>query len=107
MSEFTIKQNDTSPSLLYAIQPTSIDLTGATVVFNMRNQVTNVVQVSRKAAIVVTATGTPTVQYDWDEADTQTSGQFEAEFEVTHSNGRVETFPQRGFIGITITDDIA
>lgn len=103
---FYLKKGDTSPSLLYAISPATTDLTGATVSFNMRLS-GGATKVSRAAAVVVTATGTPTVRYDWKAADTDTAGFYEAEFEVTYAGGAVETFPNSDFIRVSITGDIA
>jgi len=102
-----LKRGDTSPSLLYALDPASVVLTGATVRFNMRAKDTGTVKVNRAAATIVTATGTPTVRYDWVGADTDTAGFFDAEFEVTYSGGAVETFPNNGFIRVHIDGDIA
>lgn len=104
---FYIKRGDTSPSLLSAIFPLDVDLTGATVCFNMRAKDSGAVKVNRAAAAIVTATGTPTVQYDWTGADTDTAGFFDAEFEVTYAGGAVETFPNNGFIRVHIDGDIA
>ena len=103
---FYPKKGDTSPSLLYALDPASTVLTGATVRFNMRDSA-GAVKVNRAAAVVVTATGTPTVRYDWQAADTNTAGFFDAEFEVTYAGGAIETFPNDSFIRINITGDIA
>lgn len=103
---FYLKKGDTSPSLVYAITPTTTDLTGATVRFNMKLN-NGAVKISRAAAVVVTAIGTPTVRFDWQAADTDTAGFFSAEFEVTYSGGAVETFPNSDFIRVTITEDIA
>lgn len=102
-----MKRGDTSPSLLYALTPTSTDLTGATVRFNMRAASAGAVKINRAAAVVVTETGTPTVRYDWQAADTDTAGYYEAEFEVTYAGGAVETFPNSGYIRVTIGEDIA
>ena len=107
MRSFHIKQGDTSPSLVYALSPTSVVLSGATVVFNMRNRSTGVVAVSRAAAVIVTATGTPTVRYDWAAGDTATAGTYDGEFEVTYSDLSVETFPNASNITIVIAGDIA
>ena len=101
-----LKRGDTSPSLLYSLDPPTIDLTAATVRFNMRDS-SGAVKINRAAAVVVTATGTPTVRYDWQAADTDTAGFFEAEFEVTYSGGAVETCPNDSFIRVSITGDIA
>lgn len=104
---FNLKSNDTSPSLLYTLSPVTTDLTGATVCFNMRPATGGAVKVSRAAAVVVTETGTPTVRYDWTAQDTDTSGTYDGEFEVTYAGGAVETFPNTGFIKIVIAKDIA
>lgn len=103
---FFIKRGDTAPSLLYALLPASVNLTGATVRFSMRTR-TGTVLINRAAAVIVIATGTPTVRYDWQTGNTDTPGVHEAEFKVTDLNGRVETFPNDSFIGVAITGDIA
>ena len=104
---FYLKEGDTSPSLIYALTPVSVVLTGATVRFNMRAANGGAVKVNRAAAVIVTETGTPAVQYNWQSADTDTAGFFEAEFEVTYSGGAIETFPNSDFIRVNITGDIA
>ena len=104
---FKIKQNDTADSLLYYLLPTSTDLTGASVVFNMRNRSSGTVKVSRQAASVVTATTRPSVQYDWQAGDTDTAGDYEYEFEVTFADTTVKTFPNDSWEPLKITDDIA
>jgi hypothetical protein len=102
---FEIKRNDTAPSIRYALEPTTIDLTGASVRFKMK--VTgSATQLFDKAAVVITATGTPTVQYNWVSADTSTKGFFDAEFQVTYSDTTIETFPNKGFISVHISEDI-
>lgn len=102
-----LKRGDTSPSLLSAILPATVDLTGATVRFSMRPKDGGAIKVNRSAAVIVTPTGTPTVRYDWQAADTDTAGFFDAEFEVTYAGGAVETFPNDSFIRVAITGDIA
>lgn len=103
---FYIKTNDTAPKLRYALLPRTVDLTGASVVFNMRNR-QGTVKVSRGSATVVTATGTPTVEYSWQAGDTDTEGRFYGEFEVTFVDTTVGTFPNDDEIDIKISDDIA
>jgi len=103
---FYIKQGDTSPAIQYALSPASVILTAATVVFNMR-AVGGTVKISREAATITTATGTPTVQYNWTADDTDTAGLFQAEFEVTYSDGTIETFPNASYIQVNITGEIA
>ena len=105
MSSFVIKRGDTGPSLLYALEPLSVNLSAASVVFIMRNA-WGQAKVARSPAVIVTATGTPTVRYDWDAADTDVPGVYRAEFEVTYNDTSVETFPASGFITVVISDDL-
>jgi hypothetical protein len=52
-------------------------------------------------------TGPPIVSYDWLPGDTDNSGEHKAEFKVTYADGRIETFPNNGFIHIPIIRDIS
>lgn len=108
MSIFYIKENDTVPSIRATLLNGSgdvIDLINATVNFHMRAIGGSSVIVD-SAAIVVNAAG-GLVQYDWDAADTADIGSYQAEFEVTYSDGTIETFPSAGYIRVEIIDDIA
>lgn len=102
---FHIKRNDTSPSLTYQLRPSSVDISGASVVFNMRDKAGNIA-VSRGAAVIVTASGGAVVRYDWQAGDTATAGEFRAEFEVTYADGSVETFPNADYLTVSIKEDL-
>lgn len=104
MPTFNIKENDTSPAILYALQPTSVSLVGATVQFRMRSVGATAFTLIEDA-VVVTTTVTPTVRYDWDAADTATPGFYEAEFVVTYADSTVETFPNSEFLTVNIVGD--
>jgi hypothetical protein len=105
--KFYIKQNDRSPALVFQLSPV-VNLTGASIYFNMRPAGGGTVVISRAVAAIV---GDPTlgrVSYSWQAADTMTSGEFDAEFEVVYSVGAIpETFPNYDYIRVVITDDIA
>lgn len=103
MATFNIKQNDTSPSILYALTPTDVILTGSSVAFRYRP--VGAETWTSKAAAIETETVTPTVRYDWAVADTATPGFYEAEFVITYSDNTVETFPNSEFITINIVGD--
>ena len=106
---FYIKTHDTDPAMLYDL-PSGVDLTGATaVVFNMRLRNTVAPKIDRKAASIVSAASPATLRYDWadDGSDTDTSGDYEAEFEVTRADGSTATFPTYGYIDVQIGGDIA
>lgn len=106
---FYIKQNDTRPELdvfLRDDKDRSINVTGATVKFNMRNASDNTVKVDTGSVTTVSSTS-GRVKYSFSAADTDTSGNFDGEFQVTFVGGQVETFPNDGFIKVIITDDVA
>ena len=106
---FYIKQNDTRPELdvfLRDDKDRTINVTGATVKFNMRNASDNIVKVNAGSVTTVTSTG-GRVKYSFSSADTDTAGNFDGEFQVTFVGGQVETFPNDGYIKVIITDDVA
>jgi hypothetical protein len=107
MSElFNIKRNDTGPSIAGILERpsgTAVNISGATVRFKMRDA-------SKASVVNAVATvfdgSAGSVRYDWDAADTEDAGLFEAEWEVTYSDSTIETFPNDGFIPVYITEDI-
>ena len=105
IATFHLKQNDTSPALLYRLDP-AVNLAGASVVFNMRPRGGGEAVVDRAAASIEGDPSDGVVRYDWDAQDTAAAGRFEAEFEVTYTDGTVETFPNADFIVVNIMGDI-
>ena len=114
MADFTIKKGATAPAIqarLKAKDGTTVTLTGATVKFSMRDKITQVVKVNKAAATIVSATppadpDDPNVEYSWASGDTDTKGNYEAEWEVTYSGGAVEIFPDQGYSDIQVSDDV-
>lgn len=105
---FYIKKDDTSPSLLVSLTPSNVDITGATgVVFNMRQRGSVTAKISRAAAVLVAPSGPAQLRYDWQTGNTDTEGEFEGEFEVTRSDGTIETWPNDSNLIVIITSDIA
>ena len=104
MADFHIKQNDTGPVLQYTLLPLT-DITGATVAFSMKDA-SDVVKIDKAACSIVNAT-LGIVSYAWAAADTDTAGNFEAEFQVTKSDTTIETFPNAENLSVVITDDIS
>jgi len=47
-----------------------------------------------------------TAYYAWNAEDTANAGSFKAEFEVTYTDGSIETFPNDGYITIEIDPDL-
>lgn len=98
MATFTIKRGDTAPALRFALLPETVDLTGANVVFVMDG-------LGHQPAHVI-ETRPAVVQYDWQPGDTDRPGLHRAEFEVTYSDGSVETFPNSGYLLVQIGEDL-
>ena len=106
---FYIKQNDTRPELdvfLRDDKDRSINVTGATVKFSMRNASDNSVKINLGSVTTVSSTS-GRIKYSFSAADTDTAGNFDGEFQVTFVGGQVETFPNDGYIKVIITDDVA
>lgn len=107
--EWYMKVGDTNPSIAIAVIDKSTglakNLAGATAVFSMRLEGSSTPKVNASAADVYDEANGK-VRYDWAGSDTDTAGVYEGEFVVTLSGGGVVTFPQDGYIKITILDDV-
>ena len=105
---FFIKRNDDQPTLDVALRDDKnrpVDVTGASVVFHMRNTADDTTKISG-ASVTVLAASKGEVRYSWTTTNTKTAGNFEAEFQVTFSDGGVQTFPNDGYIDVIITEDV-
>ena len=101
--EFCIKQNDTRPIIQATLTDVTID-GGSTARFLMR------LRGDKSSKVAATATisdnGPPgVVRYNWAAGDTDTAGIYEGEFEITFSDGKIETYPNGEYIRITILED--
>lgn len=104
---FFIKQNDTSPSIratLKGSDGSAINLNNATAVFKMSPMAGGNLTVDASADIFDPSEGV--IEYLWTADDTSESGSYRAEIEVTYSDGKVESFPNSGFIRVEINSDI-
>jgi hypothetical protein len=105
---FYIKQNDTASFITRDLKDAfgaPVNVTGAAVKFSMRVKPAGTIKVDDEDAVIVTA-GTGRVRYEWTAANTNTADEYEAEFQVTYANGKIQTFPNDGHIPVVITDDI-
>lgn len=103
MSDYSIKTGDTWPPLTAVpslSDGTLPNLTGATGVFQMMST-PRVHVLSGPATLDATAN---TASYQWGATDTTTAGvgEYLGEFVVTLASGKVERFPDEGYIDITI-----
>lgn len=104
MLKFTIKRGDTSPALCFALLPESVSLAGATVRFQMR--VRSGPTVINQQAEILSMFEPAVVAHFWIPSDTEMPGRYEAEFRVTYLDGRIETYPNLGFIEVFVTEDV-
>lgn len=105
MGKFYIKKDDTASSFKATLQDSAgdpVNLIGASVKFIMAKGTT--VKVNAAATLVDAANGI--VRYDWISGDTDTSGFFRAEWQVTDSTSHIQTFPNPGYDEVIITRDL-
>lgn len=109
MADFTIKRNDRLPKLRATLQQgspaTAIDLTSAVSVKAIFKQVSPGIASFNGACSIITASA-GIVEYAWGATDTQTSGTYNGEFEITWSTGVTETVPNDSYFTLTIVDDL-
>jgi len=111
-NEFTIKRNDTLPSLQVQLidrgclggkEPFILD--GVTAVtFTMISNCGDYKIFAKPAQVMCYSGGT--IQYNWDSEDTNESGNFLGEFQLLYSDGNKLSIPQNGQIEILIPKDI-
>lgn len=107
MQTFVLKQNDTSPAIQAILKNPDgsvINLDGADVCFNMRSSRGE--QIINRALVTVLDATNGLVRYEWIAADTAVSGNYQAEFEITFSNGQVESVPNSESLSIKIIPDL-
>lgn len=111
MSDVTIKQHDTRPVLTrYLIQTVNgatspVDLTAVSSIgFKMRHLSAPAVLVTGLASIVTVSSAY--IAYKWATNDTATAGIYNSEYELTYSDGGLETVPNDGYFSIEVVDDL-
>jgi hypothetical protein len=106
MSRFDIKRNDRLPAISVFLEAgnAAIDLTSCTVRFLMTSEATGVLKVDGAATVLSASTGK--VSYEWGATDTDTSGVYRAEWEVTFPGGKTRTVPSKGYDTVEVHDDL-
>lgn len=109
---FQIKQGDTRPA--YTAQlldryglpgQVPLDLTNATqVLFKMRERGSTGLVVD--TAMTITNPTSGIVQHVWDANDTRNVGLFDVEFEITWTDGGIETVPNGSYLSVEVVDDL-
>jgi hypothetical protein len=107
MATFIIKRGDTLPALPVQLRNPDgsvPNLAGATVLFKMSDRQSGALLISRAAAIVDLPTAS--VTFTWLAGDTVTAGLFSGEFQVTFVGGAIATYPNQGFLTVSIPPDL-
>jgi hypothetical protein len=106
MSVFRTKRGDLLPIIQGTCTDVNgpVDLTNATSVRFLMKSSAGVAKVTSAAAFVDRPNGV--VSYTWAGTDTDTVGDYTAEFEVTWPGAKPETFPNRGYITVSIFQDL-
>jgi len=88
------------------------DLTGASAVFWME-LIGGALKISGAAAVIESPASSGVIRYDWGSGDTDTSGEYYAEFVITLASGKELTFPPgefepgKSYITVKITNRIS
>jgi hypothetical protein len=104
--DVTIKRGDRRNCIKAVLKDSSglpVNLANCSVVFRMA-PVGRKAIIDRAAHIETAVAGE--VWFVWAAGETDTSGVYRAEFQVTYLDGKKETFPNDGYIGIRILDNI-
>lgn len=105
MATVYVKRNDHSRDITDTLKKNgvAIDVTGATVLFKMRNQETGV-PTSKAGAVVSGPDGT--VKVTLTSTETGSCGVFDVEWEVTFAGGAVLSVPDNGFHTLEVVEDL-
>lgn len=93
MADITLVQGDTAPDLVAVLHEeddvTPINLTDCTVAFQMRKADDRRYTVN--AVMVIEDAPNGQVRYEWAENDLAVPGEYQGQFEITFSDGKVQT----------------
>ena len=106
VDNFYLTQGDRLPKLrrqLLGPDGLPLDLSGATVVLNMKGRAG--MKITNGACAVIAPATTGFVEYAWTAADTDTDGQYEAKFRATFG-GLPLSCPNDGVLQVLIDKDI-
>lgn len=98
MATFYIKENDTAPTIQATLKNpdgSAVDLAGASVDIRIA-KARGGANVQNGSANVQDAQG-GVVNYTLTSNDTDDTGRYRVEFEVTYGDGKVETYPNKGY----------
>lgn len=109
-----LKEGDTEPNFEAQLldgdnQPVVLDnVTDSDLSFHMRQRGAPSTKIDSDS-MTITASDQGKVKYEWadDGSDTDAPGTFDAEVELTDSDGEITTFPGDGYVTIQIKEQLA
>jgi hypothetical protein len=108
---FTIRQGDRLPVFEVVLRDRNgpVDLTSSTVKLHMVDALRRNVVLNVGAAPAVDQSGEDKgrVFYEWGAGDTLAPRELDVEFEVTFLSGKVQTFPNEGYVRVRVTPQLA
>lgn len=109
MVDFWIKKDDLRPNIEATLEDennNAVDLSNASSVdFHMKKFDSSSTKVDSSATITDAANGK--VEYEWSSGDTDTAGDYIAEFEVMWSDSDPETYPNFENLHVRVFDEVA
>lgn len=110
--DLSVKANDRLPSVEatlgfaggFIADLSTVPAGGVRFIMRDRSQPSGAPKVNAPAVVVDAARGS--VRYDWAAGDTDTPGVYHAEWQVTYSDGRKQTFPTLTYHVITVLADL-
>lgn len=112
--DFSIKTGDTASAVYATLEDANgdaVNISGAAVMFKMGPLSGGTLVVARAGTVAQVGAGTVdgskgNVVFNWGTSDLSTADWYRAEWEVTFSNGAIETFPNDGFMLVAVTEDL-
>lgn len=106
MATYTIKKNDTYPSLSLVVKNngTPLNITAAASAKVIIKPTTGGAALTFTAAITDAVNGE--VTYVWQTGDTATAGVYDMEVEITWAAGGIQTFPNDSYESLEIKADL-
>lgn len=105
MSDFVIKAGDRLPKLrqtLYDGAGVALDLTGATVTMRLRDQKGTTLKTLTGSAAVIAPATSGVVEFSWGSSDTDTPGEYFAEWVLTYAGSVTRTVPAPGYVHVSV-----
>lgn len=113
MADYVVKTGDTAPSLADTLKDNAgnaVNLQGATIRLVVRRGFRRLARIAAAAVNAQNGDGSDgskgKVRYDQTATDLVDPGLYNVEWEVTYSNGKIETFPNGRHATLLVTGDL-